>query len=412
MSLLNLLTDRKVKSFAAAQKIGAKLFDGGGLFLTITPAGSAIWRIKYRLGGKEKTYTVGAYPDVGLEAARIERGTVRAGLLKGHDPVMARRIERAANVDASGSTFATLVTEWLRKQKPDWSSTHYRKTKQAIERDLIPSLGPWPVASITPSMVAAPIEAIVRRGARETASKALWSCKGVFELAQARGLCRDNPALPARAVLPRGTADVPMPAFTTWSQLGDVLRKAQQANLTRVVHMAHRLLAFTGARIGNVVEAEWREFDLDAEIPRWTIARSKMKQRHDRTHDHTFILCSPIVNELRAWRSLIGAQGHLFPSAMDKPHISRESIEKAYRVTLGLKGRHTPHGWRAALNTLAMDEGGFARDVVQIALDHVHETEVVRAYDRGERLQQRIALAEWWGKNLIEAEATSGQQTT
>lgn len=49
-----------------------------------------------------------------------------------------------------------------------------------------------------------------------------------------------------------------MPALLDWASLGDVLRRAQMARLSPSVRMAHRLLAFTAARIGNVVTAEWR----------------------------------------------------------------------------------------------------------------------------------------------------------
>ncbi len=63
------LTDKAVKAFAAKAERGKKLADGGGLYLFITPAGGATWRVKYRIEGKEKTYSVGPYPLVSLAAA-------------------------------------------------------------------------------------------------------------------------------------------------------------------------------------------------------------------------------------------------------------------------------------------------------------------------------------------------------
>ena len=41
-----------------------KLFDGGGLYLEVSPAGGKWWRWKYRFGGKEKRISLGVYPDV------------------------------------------------------------------------------------------------------------------------------------------------------------------------------------------------------------------------------------------------------------------------------------------------------------------------------------------------------------
>jgi hypothetical protein len=42
--------------------------------------------------------------------------------------------------------------------------------------------------------------------------------------------------------------------------------------------------------------------------------------------------------------------------------------------------------------------------VVELALDHIHDDDVARAYDRGERLQQRVKLASWWGEKLTQAQ--------
>lgn len=403
----NKLNNLKVKAFAAkgASVIGKKLADGGGMYLTITPAGSAIWRIKYRFSGAERTYTIGAYPGVTLEKARAEREEVKAQLREGRDPVQARNVEKAENAAASGNTFEELATAWLEKERKAWSEIHYEKSKQALERDVLPALGKLPVRDITPLMVTNVVEAIVKRGVRDTAAKILQHVTGVFRFAQSRGLRNDNPALPAREALPRAKAARGRPALLDWPQLGDVLRRAEAANLSRAVRMAHRLCAFTAARISNAVEAEWSEFDLEADVPLWTIPRTKMKAR-DRHHDHKVVLCPRIAEELREWRDVVGGKGHVFRSPAGGAYITREALEKAYRVTLGLKNKHTPHGWRAAFATLARDEdeGGFNREVVELTLDHIHDNEVARAYDRGERLKQRVKLMAWWGEHLTKAQ--------
>ena len=58
---INPLTDTKVRN--AKPKEGAyKLFDGGGLFLLVTPSGGKLWHFKYRFDGKEKKLALGSYP--------------------------------------------------------------------------------------------------------------------------------------------------------------------------------------------------------------------------------------------------------------------------------------------------------------------------------------------------------------
>ncbi|MRV74066.1 tyrosine-type recombinase/integrase [Duganella sp. FT92W] len=285
----------------------------------------------------------------------------------------------------------------------EWSDGHHGKSPRAFARDVFPSLGKLPVANITPAMVAGAIQAVQRRNVQETASRILQHLNGVFRYAQAKGYCRDNPALPAREILPRKKNSGHMPALLDYAALGDVLRRAELARLSPAVHMAHRLCAFTAARIGNVIDAEWREFNLDSDPPVWTIPWAKMKVT-SRDIDHRIPLCAEIATELRNWQMLTGKWGHTFPSPGGGEHIDRESIEKAYRVTLKLEGKHTPHGWRSALSTLARDHG-YQRDVVELALDHVHDNEVARAYDRGERFSQRIALYDWWGQQLSAAQS-------
>jgi integrase len=100
---------------------------------------------------------------------------------------------------------------------------------------------------------------------------------------------------------------------------------------------------------------------------------------------------------------MIGNKGFVFPSPSGGKHIGRESIEKVYRVTLQLAGKHSPHGWRSAFSTLARDHG-FVREVVELALDHAHDNDVARAYDRGERFIQRVELFDWWGTQLYLSE--------
>jgi integrase len=228
-------------------------------------------------------------------------------------------------------------------------------------------------------MVVAVLRPIVERGARETAGRVLQHVGGVFRYAEGLGLVDRDPSAAAREVLPRAAMPGRLAALLDVPSLRDLLRRADLAPLSPPVRMAHRLCAFTAARVGNVVEAEWAEFTLDDEIPAWTIPRAKMKSK-DKHHAHRILLGPTIAAELRAWRALAGTEGFLFRSPMGNAHITREGIERAYSRTLGMLGKHTPHGWRAAFSTLARD-AGFERDVVELTLDHITDNATARAYD-------------------------------
>jgi integrase len=396
------LTDKGIKSFMNRAAPGDKLADGRGLYLFITPANGATWRIKYRLEGKEKIYSVGTYPQNSLAQARLELNEVKVHLSKGQDPVVSRRLNRANAASQSDNTFKAVAEEWFYMKEKEWSPTHHTKSKRAFVRDVYKSLGDLPIECITPAVIAKTIQDINKRDVLETATRILQHLNGVFRYAQAKGLCEANSAAPVKEILPRKKTNGRMPALLDWKSLGALLRAADGARLSPSVRAAHRLLAFSATRISNVVQAEWKEFDLDGETPMWTIPRAKMKDR-SRIGDHRVPLGPQITSELKQWGNLFGRRGYVFPSPIGNQHISRESLEKAYRVTLGMSGKHAPHGWRSAFSTLARDNG-FEQDVVELALDHAHGNEVVRAYDRGERLMQRIELYKWWGEKLTYAQ--------
>lgn len=62
------LTDTVIRKTKSADK-PFKLFDGGGLFLLVTPTGGKLWNLKYRFEGKENRIALGAYPAVSLAEA-------------------------------------------------------------------------------------------------------------------------------------------------------------------------------------------------------------------------------------------------------------------------------------------------------------------------------------------------------
>ena len=80
------LNDRQIKA-AKPSDTGkkAKLFDGGGLYLEVTPAGGKVFRLKYRFAGKEKTLTIGKYPAFSLVEARQAAENARRMIAQGQD---------------------------------------------------------------------------------------------------------------------------------------------------------------------------------------------------------------------------------------------------------------------------------------------------------------------------------------
>ena len=75
-----------------------RLFDGGGLYLEVSPSGGKLWRLKYRFGGKEKRLELGKYPEMSLKDARDRWDEARKLLANDVDPGAHRKIAEADKV--------------------------------------------------------------------------------------------------------------------------------------------------------------------------------------------------------------------------------------------------------------------------------------------------------------------------
>jgi hypothetical protein len=101
-----------------------KLADGEGLCLLVKPNGAKLWRMKYRIAGKEKLLSFGAYPEIGLTAARDLRLEAKHALAMGADPME----ELAQSTAKEGKTFKQAdrarcnPVPWCNAHRGDFSS--------------------------------------------------------------------------------------------------------------------------------------------------------------------------------------------------------------------------------------------------------------------------------------------------
>ena len=79
------LTDAKIRNLKP-KKRPYKIADFDGLYIHVTAKGSKLWRMKYRISGKEKLLAIGTYPAVSLLSARKARDDARTQIANGVDP--------------------------------------------------------------------------------------------------------------------------------------------------------------------------------------------------------------------------------------------------------------------------------------------------------------------------------------
>ncbi|MGQ5251899.1 tyrosine-type recombinase/integrase, partial [Xanthomonas arboricola pv. corylina] len=142
------LSDAAVRSAKPATK-PVRLFDGGGLYVEISPKGAKLWRWKYRFGGREKRLALGVYPEVSLAEARAQHLEARKILRSGIDPAEKRKVDRLVRVDRSQLSFAAVAAELLNLHGKKNSVLTMKRNGRIVEKDLNPYLGHRPIAEIS-----------------------------------------------------------------------------------------------------------------------------------------------------------------------------------------------------------------------------------------------------------------------
>ena len=267
------LTDTAIRNAKPTDK-PIKLADEKGLFLLVHPNGSKYWRMKYRVGGKEKLLSFGVYPDTGLKEARAKRDEARKLLANGAGPGEAKKAQKAASNERAANSFEVIAREWFEKHREGWAPSHAEKIIRRLEKDVFPWLGGRPVAEITAPEVLTVMRRIESRGTLDTAHRAGGNCSQVFRYAIATGRAERDPVPDLRGALPpaRGSN---FAAITDPAKVAELLRAMDAFSGTFVVKSALLLAPLLFVRPGELRQAEWKDFDLDKAEWRYMVSKTK-----------------------------------------------------------------------------------------------------------------------------------------
>ena len=133
MGLSSTLTDIRIRQAKPASN-PYKLFDESGLYLIVTPNGGKWWRLKFRLGGREKGLSLGTYPEISLSAARDRRDDARKQVANGIDPGAERKAAKLVQADS----FEQVAREWFEKFSKEWVEEHKATVIARLEQNIFP----------------------------------------------------------------------------------------------------------------------------------------------------------------------------------------------------------------------------------------------------------------------------------
>ncbi|WP_131118472.1 site-specific integrase [Lichenihabitans psoromatis] len=302
-----------------------------GFGVRMRPSGAKSFIVSYRLGGRNapmRKVTIGAVGKIDVEKARAEARRILAGAELGQD--------RAADLARSRAelSIAGLCDLYLAEGCETKKASTLATDRGRIERHIKPLLGGKRVGELTRIDVerfmrdvangktAADIRtkkhgrAIVE-GGKGTATRTIGLLGGILTFAVVRGMRADNPV---RGV--KRYTDKKGQVFLSAEQLGKVgaaLAEAERQGANPSAVAIIRLLAFTGARKGEIVGLRKDELDL---------TRGYLRLHDSKTGQKAIPIGAPAIEVLTGLPMLEGTP-FVFPASTGA--MSFQGVEKVWR---------------------------------------------------------------------------------
>jgi integrase len=391
------LTARSVENTKPDPGRRLELPDGAlpGFYLVVQPSGAKSWAVRYRVNGRPKKFTLGPYPRLSLGDAREHARTALRLASEGRDPSALRT---AAERDAEAATklrFGTVVAEFIeRYAKPrnrTWPETERLLTKA--------DLAPWQerdLRAITRNEILTVLDRMVERGAPIQANRLVAALRRFFGWAVERGLLEVSPM----ASLKPPSAEAHRDRVLSDDELRAVWLAADEVGYS--FGPAVQLMILTGQRRSEVLEAEWREFDLERGL--WSIPRERTKNGSG----HVVPLAPPAVDLIRNLPRVGTSPRHLFTTNGTPPFSGvSKAIERLSALAdkhLSGDAGHAPWRLHDLRRTFATGCArlGVPLHVVEKSLNHTSGTfgGIVAVYQRHDFLDERRSAMRIWAEHI------------
>ena len=244
-----------------------------GFGLKVTSAGSKIYILQYRKGGRgspTKRVTLGRHGALTPEQARKEAARLSGAIANGSDPAATRAAERIApTVTALAQRF---LAEHIATKTKQRTAAEYQRL---IENTIVPSIGRKRVREVTRADISRLHHE--RRDTPYDANRALAVLSKMFTLAEKWGE-RPDGSNPCRHV--ERYAERKRERFLSPDEFGRLAEALRASARSPYIIAAIKLLIFTGARLSEILELEWEWIDFERGEARLPDSKTGAKTLH------------------------------------------------------------------------------------------------------------------------------------
>lgn len=378
-----MLADTKIRQTKPADK-PQKLTDSNGLYLLINPNGSKLWRYRFRLGGKETVFAIGAYPTVNLAQARAARDAARELVKQGINPAHNQASMLAEQIADNHNTFSAIAEEFI-ASKQGKSQTYINGIRRDFKTYVYPTIGNLPINTITPQQVMTCLDKCKSKGVIVTGINVRQRMSSVFMLAIRTLRAERDPTLAFKEYFQR--SPIQHAEALSKVEIGEFVRRLKAYNGSRTVVIAIWLLLYTASRTIEIRRAEWADFQLDEGL--WTIPANKMKKRRP----HTVPLSRQACALLRELHTISGNGRLLFPNSRRPAEMmSATTINRALEY-MGVQ--FSGHDFRATAAT-RLFEMDYPKEHIDAQLAHAPDNSTDAAYYHAKFIRQRQEMMQTW----------------
>ncbi|EDW1854510.1 tyrosine-type recombinase/integrase [Salmonella enterica subsp. diarizonae] len=338
--------------------------DGHGLTLAVRTTGKKIWRFRYqRPASTARTnITLGYFPAMTLAAARTIHDEYLLLLSQSIGPKKLVQEEAELEQRAIDSQFINVAIKWFAIKKTSGiSEVHADDIWRSLEKNVFPIIGQMPVMALKAHTLIAALEPVRARGALETLRRLTQRINEIMTFAVNSGLLDANPASTIGKVFEKPKKR--HMATIRPERLPELVQRIETTNLSQMTRYLIKWQLLTLVRPGEASGMMWCEIDTENRI--WTIPPERMKKGRE----HNVPLSDEMLWILEQLKTMSGHSPFLFLGRV-KPMqpMNSETVNKALR-RMGYTGELVSHGFQA-LGSTAMNEAGFAPDVVEAVLAH------------------------------------------
>jgi integrase len=377
-------TEARVRKLLAAPEGVKRLYyrdpKTRGFMLAVAPTGKKTFLLYRKVNGRPERITIGAWPDLSVEAARKKAEEINGAIARGENPAEQQRQKRLEG------TFKNLWERYLELHAKPHKQPRSVAEDEATHRRYLSGWDSHRLSSITRRDVERLHASVREEHGLYAANRTLALLSTMFNKATEWGWHGVNPCTGVKKFREESRE-----RFLTEAEMPRFL-KALTQEPSRDFQDFILLDLLTGARRSNILAMRWDEIDFTAAT--WRIPHTKGNK------PQTVPLVGPAIKILRARREMVTSEW-VFPSSeIPAQHVSEfrkpweRLLERAQIEGLRL------HDVRRSLGSW-MTKAGVALPIVKAALGHA-DIATTQIYARNEDSEVRRAL-EITAQRMLEA---------